>query len=177
MPAMPSFPPTDADAYKAVARTWAATVTVVTARRPDDKVTVGDVALDGFTATAFLTVSIEPPIVLVSVTRHSKGLAMLRDCQGFAVSLLAPHHAELAAAFARPQAERAGLWEQIDWLPDDAGVPILTGSTGAFSARPREFVEAGDHVLVLGDVTAIHRFEGSETLVYHDRAYGSVRKH
>jgi flavin reductase (DIM6/NTAB) family NADH-FMN oxidoreductase RutF len=177
MPAMPTYPPGDAEAYKSVARTWAATVTVVTARRGDDAVAAGAAPLDGFTATAFLTVSIDPPLVLVSVMRSSGGVALLRDSVGFAVSLLAPHHSDLANAFARPQAERAPLWEQVAWQPDQSGVPILDGSTGAFSARATQFIEAGDHVLVLGEVTAIHRFEGSETLVYHDRAYGSVRKH
>lgn len=178
---MPTHPPTDADAYKALARCWAATVTVVTARRgsadgvsPSDPEPVDAIPpeLDGFTATAFLTVSISPPIVLVSVTNASSGLATLAGSRGFAVNLLSPDQAELANAFARPQAERAALWDEVDWTTDEAGVPLLAGAAGAFSARLRAVLEAGDHTIVLGDVTAIHLHAGPESLLYHNRAYG-----
>jgi flavin reductase (DIM6/NTAB) family NADH-FMN oxidoreductase RutF len=169
---MLSSPPS-ADTYKQLARSWAATVTVVTARR-DAGPEAGTALLDGFTATAFLTVSIAPPILLVSVTTASSVMSLLRESAGFAVNLLAPGQSDLAGSFAKPQAERAGLWERIAWLPDEAGVPLLAGTTGAFSARVRQLVDAGDHTLVLGDVTAIHLGEGSDTLVYHNRAYGRV---
>jgi flavin reductase (DIM6/NTAB) family NADH-FMN oxidoreductase RutF len=174
--AMQSFPPTSADSYKVLARSWAATVTVVTARRADEHLTEGAVKLDGFTATAFLTVSITPPIILVSVTAAASALALLRESAGFAVNLLNPDQADLAGAFAKPQAERVALWTSTSWSPDADGVPLLAGTTGAFSAKVRQIIDAGDHALVLGDVTAIHLGEGSDTLVYHNRAYGRVAR-
>jgi flavin reductase (DIM6/NTAB) family NADH-FMN oxidoreductase RutF len=187
---MQSFPPTSADTYKALARTWAATVTVVTTRRmgaaPGEPVTMGGdpphplaqpvPALDGFTATAFLTVSMAPPIILVSATTAASAFAMLRDAAAFAVNLLSPGQSDLAAAFAKPAAERVGLWEHTAWTADPDGVPLLDGTTGAFSARVRQLVDAGDHTLVLGDVTALHLGEGPDTLVYHNRGYGRVQR-
>jgi flavin reductase (DIM6/NTAB) family NADH-FMN oxidoreductase RutF len=101
---------------------------------------------------------------------------MLRDCTGFAVNLLAPEQADLAGAFAKPAAERVNLWERTPWTADAAGVPLLGGTTGAFSAKVRQLVDAGDHTLVLGDVTALHLGEGTETLVYHNRGYGRVAR-
>ncbi len=169
---MQSFPASSVDSYKALARTWAATVTVVTARRADP--VAGAPELDGFTATAFFTVSMTPPIIAVSATSAATAFAMLRDSAGFVVNLLAPDQADVAAAFAKPAAERAGLWERTAWTPDAAGVPLLGGATGAFSARVRQLVDAGDHTLVLGDVTGLHLGEGTETLVYHNRGYGRV---
>jgi 3-hydroxy-9,10-secoandrosta-1,3,5(10)-triene-9,17-dione monooxygenase reductase component len=168
-----SSPPTR-ESYKELARAWGATVTVVTGCRAAEYVVGGASPLDGFTATAFLTVSIEPPIIAVSVSSPSNGLTMLRESIGFAVNLLAPAHADIAAAFAMPHAEREGIWERFPWVPDDAGAPLLTGAVGAFSARVRQMVDAGDHVLVLGDVTAIHMGEGVDTLVYHNRGYGRI---
>jgi len=169
---MQSFPQTAVDAYKSLARTWAASVTVVTTRRAATSEAAPE--LDGFTATAFLTISIAPPIIAVSATNASSALTMLRDAAGFAVNLLAPTQADVAAAFAKPQVERAGLWDRLPWTPDADGVPLLEGTVGAFSARVRQLVDAGDHTLVLGDVTAIHLGEGMDTLVYHNRAYGRV---
>lgn len=170
---MRRFPPADADAFRQLARSWAATVTVVTARQRPETALVGFGEIDGFTATAFLTVSIEPPIIAVSCMNEGSSLAMLRGAQGFAVNLLAPDQDALAAEFARPQPERPHLWETVPWLADPDGAPLLGGTVGAFSAQVRQLVPAGDHTLVLGDVTAIHleRPEG-ETLVYHNRGYG-----
>lgn len=174
---METFLPSSAESYKALARTWSATVTVVTARRASGTEIVGDGSeLDGFTATAFLTVSITPPIIAISATAAGSSFAMLRDASAFVVNLLSPDQVEIASAFAKPVAERAGIWERIAWMPDADGAPLLRGTTGAFSAKVRQLVEAGDHVLVLGDVTAIHLGEGSDTLVYHNRGYGKVQR-
>jgi flavin reductase (DIM6/NTAB) family NADH-FMN oxidoreductase RutF len=167
------FPPTP-ESYKALARTWGATVTVVTGCRTAECVARGGIAIDGFTATAFLTVSISPPILLVSVTSPSNGLTMLRESVGFAVNMLAPDQVEIAGAFAKPHAEREGIWDRFAWTPDGAGAPLLSGTVGAYSAVVRQLVDAGDHVLVLGDVTAIHLGEATDTLVYHNRGYGRV---
>jgi flavin reductase (DIM6/NTAB) family NADH-FMN oxidoreductase RutF len=176
MTLMQSFSPTSIEQYKALARTWAATVTVVTVRRTEAAIAAGEAELDGFTATAFFTVSMAPPIIAVSATSTSSALAMLRDARGFVVNLLAPDQHEVAGAFARPAVERVGLWEQLPWTGDLAGAPLLHGTTGAFSAGIRQLVDAGDHTLVLGDVTALHLGEGSDTLVYHNRGYGRVTR-
>jgi flavin reductase (DIM6/NTAB) family NADH-FMN oxidoreductase RutF len=175
---METFPSTSIETYKTLARTWAATVTVVTTRRAA-AVTAGDGSapeLDGFTATAFFTVSMTPPIILVSATTGASAFAMLRDASAFAVNLLTPDQAEIAGAFAKPAVERAGIWDRTAWTADAAGVPLLGGTTGAFSATVRQFVEAGDHTLVLGDVTALHVGHGTDTLLYHNRAYGRVAR-
>ena len=171
---MKSFEPGSTESYLALARTWAATVTVVTVRRAPELVSASAPEFDGFTATAFLMVSMSPPIIAVSATAASSASAMLREASAFAVSMLTPAQAELAAAFARPASERSGWWERVPHGLDDAGVPLIGGATGAWSARVRQLVDAGDHTLVLGDVTAIHLGGGSDTLVYHNRAFGRV---
>lgn len=171
---MQSFPSTSVETYKSLARTWAATVTVVTVRRAPDHASAGAPEVDGFTATAFLTVSMTPPIIVVSATSAASPFAMLREAAAFAVNLLAPDQADLAGAFAKHHSDRVGIWDHAAWTPDAEGVPLLGGTTGAFSARVRQLVDAGDHTLVLGDVTAIHLGEGVDTLVYHNRGYGKV---
>jgi flavin reductase (DIM6/NTAB) family NADH-FMN oxidoreductase RutF len=92
------------------------------------------------------------------------------------MNLLNTEHENIAGAFARPLPERIAAWPTLEFSSDAAGVPLFDGIAGAFSASVREFVDAGDHTLVLGDVTQIHKGVGNETLVYHDRAYGKVSK-
>ncbi len=179
---MKTFPGTDADAYKALARHWAASVNIVTAQREPsatdkDATDTDQLERDGFTATAFLTVSIDPPIILVSVTNASSAAEIMKSADSFAVNMLAHAQAELSGAFAKGQAERAALWDSIEWTPGQIGAPLLGGAVGAFEARVRELVPAGDHTLVLGDVIAIHHGEGEGTLLYHNRGYGGFKQH
>lgn len=170
----------DPDAFRALARRHAAGVTVVTTVRPSDHTPGAAPLYDGFTATAFVIVSMAPPIVLVSATNASSAMAMLRDAEAYVVNLLSIDQRAIADVFATPHADRDAPFDALPWAPDADGVPVLGGTLGAFSARVRQHVPAGDHTLVLGDVTALHRGpdapEALAPLVYLDRAYGRVAR-
>jgi flavin reductase (DIM6/NTAB) family NADH-FMN oxidoreductase RutF len=168
---MKHFPGTDATAYKMLAGHWCSTVTVVTVKRKPEFVGPEAPEMDGYTATAFFTVSIDPPIVIVSATNKGSAFAMLSQADHFVVNLLDASQQEVAAAFARPSAERGANWEQFAWQFDASGAPLLLGSMGAFSASVRQLVPAGDHTLVLGDVTEIHKGDAVTPLMYFNRAY------
>jgi flavin reductase (DIM6/NTAB) family NADH-FMN oxidoreductase RutF len=172
---MQSFTGTDAEAFLGLARFWASAVTIVTVLRPPDQVKAGHPPRDGFTATAFLTVSLHPPLILVSASNETSAAQMLRHSPHFAVNLLAQEQVSLASNFALPHPERADLWAHFRWKPDQNGVPVLLDSIGAFSAQRSQLVDAGDHTLVLGHVTEIHRGAEQEALIYANRVYGSVR--
>lgn len=169
-----TLPGSDADAFRQLARRWAATVNVVTVLRREGARGLDAPAHDGFTATAFLTVSMEPPIVLVSASNATSAAPMLRDADHLVVNLLAEDQQAIAESFARAQEHRTDLWTALPWTPDAAGAPVLGGTLGAFSARVRARLDAGDHTLVLGDVTAIHLGTAESPLVYFNRAYAAV---
>lgn len=171
---MQTYAPTDAEAYRGLARCWAANVNVVTVRRRAEAVSADAPELDGFTATAFLTVSIDPPLIAVSVSNETSALSMIRDSDQFAVNLLATGQQELANTFAGPARDRLGIWDEIDWKADADGVPLIVGAQGAFSARPKQLIPAGDHTLVIGEVTGIHMLDGEDSLVYRARSYCRV---
>jgi flavin reductase (DIM6/NTAB) family NADH-FMN oxidoreductase RutF len=172
---MQSFPGTDAEAFLGLARAWAATVTVVTVLRSPEHVAAGHPPRDGFTATAFLTISLHPPLILISASNETSAAAILKSSSQFAVNLLAYEQVALAANFALPHPERADLWSRFRWKPDAAGVPILVDSVGAFSAQASQLVDAGDHTLVVAQVTEIHQGLEREALVYANRTYGRVQ--
>lgn len=163
------FTPDDAAAFRDLARTWAASVTVITTLRQGVPP-----AHDGFTATAFLTVSLDPPLVLVSAGNATRAAERLAASSAFAVNLLSSTQRAVADAFARPHELREDLFSEHLWDADRAGVALLRGTLGAFSATVRQLVVAGDHTLVIGDVTALYRTDRDDPLVYHNRAYGTV---
>lgn len=166
---MQHFPGTDDAAYKTLSRRWAASVNVITTRNSSAT------AFDGLTATAFLTISISPAIILVSISTNSSALETIRESGCFVVNILAPHQVEHSAAFSRPHHERTQLFDNLEHHLDCNGVPLLGGAAGAFSAQLREVIPAGDHVLVLGNVVEIHHGSSEESLVYVNRSYGTVR--
>ncbi|HUM11019.1 MAG TPA: flavin reductase family protein [Myxococcaceae bacterium] len=164
----------DKDAFLSLARTWAATVTVVTARRRPSAITPEAPEVDGFTATAFMMLSLEPPLLALGVARDSGADDLMEDADYLAVNLLAENQSELSHAFARHHRDRRDAWERFPWTLDAHGTPLLTGTTGAFSARIVERQARGDHLLVLVEVTAIHQGDTERTLVYQNRSYGRL---
>lgn len=171
---MQSFPPGDAEAFRQLARTWAATVTVVTARRREGAGPPDAPKSDGFTATAFLTLSIDPPLIAIAVERGAGAEALIADSDNFSVNFLSEAQAEHSLAFARHWEHRTDTWERFSAEQDADGVPLLHGTAGAFSARVRDRLDAGDHVLVIGEVTAVHHGDTHRTLVYQHRGYARV---
>ena len=127
----------DTEAILSLARTWAATVTVVTARRRPSAITPEAPEVDGFTATAFMMLSLDPPLLALGVGRDSGADDLLEDADFLAVNLLSEGQAELSHAFARHHRDRGDAWERFPWTLDAHGTPLLAGTTGAFSAAHR----------------------------------------
>ncbi|HVP60798.1 MAG TPA: flavin reductase family protein [Myxococcaceae bacterium] len=164
----------DKDAFLSLARTWAATVTVVTARRRPAAITPEAPEADGFTATAFMMLSLQPPLLALGVGRDSGADDLLEDADHLAVNLLSEGQSELSHAFARHHRDRGDAWSRFPWTLDAHGTPLLSGTTGAFSARIVERQERGDHLLVLAEVTAVHHGDTERTLVYQNRTYARL---
>lgn len=120
------------------------------------------------TVSAFLSLSVNPPMILVSLDRSSDLLACLRTTRRFGINLLAHDQGQLAVQFSRKGGDR---FSGTRWLLRD-GLPHLVGSAGWVACSVDRFVPGGDHLLVLGIVEAL----GSELtppLTYHRRSFGT----
>ncbi|HEY1126862.1 MAG TPA: flavin reductase family protein [Actinomycetota bacterium] len=171
---MRTYPAADAEAYRTLARTWAATVTVITARRRPQAITPEAPEADGFTATAFMMVSLQPPVVAIGVARDSGADDLIEDSDHLVVNLLSEEQVELSHAFSRHHRDRGDAWRRFPWTEDVERTPVLSGTTGAFSARILERRELGDHLLVLAEVTWLHLGDTTRTLVYQNRSYARL---
>lgn len=118
----------------------------------------------GMTANAFMSVSLEPPLVLVSIAKNAKMCGLIRAAERYAVSILAEDQRDLALHFAgRPQ---GGL--EIPF-GERAGMPVIEGALGHVVARVVQEVDAGDHVLFIGEVEHMECREGPPLLFYGGR--------
>jgi flavin reductase (DIM6/NTAB) family NADH-FMN oxidoreductase RutF len=122
----------------------------------------------GTTVSAFISLSMAPPMLLVALDRGSDLLARLAIGQPFGVNVLGVGQARLAAAFARKGADK---FAGVDWRLDD-GAPRLLGSPGWLACTVTQLVDGGDHVVVLGTVVRADA-AGGPPLTYHARTFGT----
>ncbi len=103
----------------------------------------------GFTANSFTSVSIEPPLLLVSIARTAYGCELFTSSRGFAVNILAQDQRDLSNRFARAGADK---FADQDWHAGVSGSPILDQVVAWFDCEHHEQVDAGDHIILIGRV-------------------------
>ena len=108
----------------------------------------------GITANSFTSVSLNPPLVLVCIAKHSSSCAAFRGCAGFAINILCEQQKHLSIRFAQ---RRTHKFLGIEWHRGLTGAPILPGASAWLECEPREFVDIGDHVILIGEVVAFEK--------------------
>jgi flavin reductase (DIM6/NTAB) family NADH-FMN oxidoreductase RutF len=141
---------------------FATGVTVITTLASDQ--------IHGMTDNAFMSVSLEPPLVLISVDRRTKMCVLLHQECHFGVSVLADDQRALSDRF-------AGRAEDGAPAPSFAIVhdtPIVEGAAAHFVARVDHSYWGGDHSLFLGRVEFARFTEGARPLLFHGGQYGQL---
>jgi flavin reductase (DIM6/NTAB) family NADH-FMN oxidoreductase RutF len=139
------------DEFRAAMSRLAAGVVLVTAHDSDDGPRGEDV---GMTATAFMSVSLDPPLVLVSLRNDSRMDDLLAEQPLWAVSLLSESQRHIAGRFAmKGRISDRLLFEDIPYTRGEAsGAPLVGGALATLECRTEQRVVAGDHTLAIGRV-------------------------
>jgi flavin reductase (DIM6/NTAB) family NADH-FMN oxidoreductase RutF len=140
---------------------FATGVTVITTLKAEQ--------VHGMTANAFMSVSLEPPLVLISVDRATKMCGMLHEGSRYGVSVLCESQAKLSDRFAgRPcEDSPAPRFEVIH------EAPLVEGALAHFVAKVERSYWGGDHSLFLGRVEYARQGPGTP-LLFHGGRYASV---
>ncbi|MFJ6570099.1 flavin reductase family protein [Streptomyces sp. NPDC091292] len=132
----------------------AAGVVLVTAHepQPDPEGPRGDDV--GMTATAFLSVSLDPPLVMVSLREGSRMDDLLAEQPLWAVSVLTESQRHIAGRFAmKGRISDRLLFDDIPYIRGEvSGAPLVGGSLATLECRTEQRVPAGDHTLVIARV-------------------------
>ncbi len=143
---------------------FATGVTVIAARRTDGRFV-------GFTANSFNSVSLDPPLVLWSLSRRSLSLPAFEEAERYSVNVLSAAQVELARRFSRPHADRfEGVAYTLGW----SDAPLIEGCVAWIECSHHARHRAGDHVVFVGDVHACAHGEG-RGLVFHEHRYATTR--
>jgi 3-hydroxy-9,10-secoandrosta-1,3,5(10)-triene-9,17-dione monooxygenase reductase component len=153
--------PIDAAQFRAALALRAGGVAIVTARAGE--------RVHGMTVTDFTGVSLEPPLVLVCADKKSNTLPVIESGRNFAVNLLATGQEALSARFASKQHEWT-RFEGLDCEDGPTGAPLIPGALASLCCRVVALHDAGDHVIVVGQVEEARCGEAAP-LVYWSGGY------
>jgi flavin reductase (DIM6/NTAB) family NADH-FMN oxidoreductase RutF len=127
----------------------------------------GEQDRSGITVNSFTSVSLDPPLVLVSIDRKAKACEAMKG-QPFVVNILASHQQDIAWQFAgRPQIDL-----EMEWEDTEVG-PKIKGVLAAVECEPWQSYDGGDHILFLGKVKAFTNGEGHALMFYKGKFYKS----
>jgi flavin reductase (DIM6/NTAB) family NADH-FMN oxidoreductase RutF len=138
---------------------FASGVTVITATDGNER--------RGMTASAFVSVSLTPPLILISVDNRAQMHTLLAgaDVTRFGVSVLSSAQRHLSDHFAG----RPGPDEAVPWFSHE-GLPLIGGSVAQLVCRKHDVIPAGDHTLYLG-LVEYARYTDDDPLVYFRGQY------
>ncbi len=125
----------------------------------------------GLTVNSFTSVSLDPPLVLVSVARSARAADHLGHVP-FTVNVLSAAQLDVALHFAG----RAREVPQLRWQPTGGDLsPVLAGALASFRCHPWASYDAGDHQLHLGRVMeAAARVDGEPLLFDRGRFWDGL---
>ena len=124
----------------------------------------------GLTVGTAVSLSLEPPLVGVSVARQAAMHELLRRAGAFALSLLAGDQEAVAQHCARGVPPVAH-WHGIEWRDGSTGAPLLDGALGWVEARVESELATGDHTFFVGAVEAVERGRDGPALVHVGQGY------
>jgi flavin reductase (DIM6/NTAB) family NADH-FMN oxidoreductase RutF len=147
----------DQDEFRSVLGRFASGVTVVTVadRRGRDY---------GITVTAFSSLSLDPPLVLVCIDHDASILPALAGASHFVVNVLAAHQEAIARRFSVPDAEQR--FDGLGFIRGQSGAALLEDVLASMECRVVQSVVGGDHTIFMGEVEAANIRQDTPLLYY-----------
>ena len=128
--------------FRSVMGAFMTGVTVVTAKYNSRMI--------GITANSFSSVSLEPPLVLWSLSKLSQKHTAMTFVKTYAINILAKNQINVATKFSQSEEPFLGL----DFYFSNSGVPLIKNSVAVFECEQHVVYDGGDHSIILGLVTA-----------------------
>jgi flavin reductase (DIM6/NTAB) family NADH-FMN oxidoreductase RutF len=142
--------------FRHVMGNFATGVTIVTAAHEG--------SFAGFTANAFTSVSLDPPLVLVCLGVKNASRKIIETSKAFCVNFLAADQEDLARTFATNGPAKYQHLAEVKHHSATTGSPIIAGSLAWIDCRLTEVYPGGDHLILLGEVVALEAAPGDPLL-------------
>jgi flavin reductase len=128
--------------------------------------------LAGMTANAIASISVDPPLMMASLSHRSETHGAIIGSHSFAINVLAETQRGLAECFAQPTtADKLRRFCDAAWHEAETGSPVLEGVIAYFDCRLVERHPAGDHTIFIGEIVAAGYDPEAEPLVWFGSRY------
>ena len=151
------------DEFRSVLGRFPSGVTVVTTKAADG-------SNQGMTVSAFCSVSLEPPLVLICIEKTASIYDVLTGASGFVVNILSAKQEQIARRFSIVDIDR---FEGVGFSRTQNGIAVLEDVLGVIECRKFALHDAGDHTIIVAEVEAT-RAENGSPLMYYRGGYAQL---
>ncbi|PKO17890.1 MAG: flavin reductase [Chloroflexi bacterium HGW-Chloroflexi-10] len=152
----------NAEKLKEFMRFWTTGVAVVCSRMHDD--------IHGMTVNSFTSVSIDPPLISVTLAKSTRTLQLVQQSGIFSISILAEDQVEISDRFAGRIPEEDDRFAGLEYKLWEYALPVIQGALAWMSCRVVHTYETDQSILILGQVEGVSTL-GGQPLLYHERRY------
>jgi|SRR5215218_3842240 len=151
------------DEFRSALSRFASGVTVVTTKDAAGR-------LHGITVSAFSSVSLDPPLILICIERSAGSHHVFQESGVFVVNILSSEQQELSDRFASQLPER---FDGVDMALNIDGIPVLANCLANLECRVKLTADGGDHSIFVGEVETASVYEG-DPLIYFRSDYRTI---
>jgi flavin reductase (DIM6/NTAB) family NADH-FMN oxidoreductase RutF len=124
----------------------------------------------GLTVNSFSSVSLDPPLILWSLSVQAPSVSAFQHHDGFAVNIMSVEAKDLVQRFARPSPDK---FAGVTWTSGHLGVPLLDDVVATFECRTENRILKGDHEIYIGKVERYSRTDRNP-LVFHRGRFATL---
>ena len=157
----------DGEALRSVMRVFPQGVVVVTAAPEGGE-------QRGITVSSFMSVSLDPPLVVICIMKQAKAHGAIESAGSFAVNILAEDQGAISDHFATPNLSSEEQFATVAHEKRSGRPPPIGGCLGYLDCTVEDRVAAGDHTLFVGEVQGGKVLSESRPLVFYSRRYWGV---
>jgi flavin reductase (DIM6/NTAB) family NADH-FMN oxidoreductase RutF len=162
----------DPDSLRSALRRWATGVTVVTSEYNGLR--------HGMTVNSFTSLSLSPPLVMVSLEQKTRTHNLVRQSSSFGVTILSEEQQQIADRFAGRDTENIDRFKGLEIIKLVSGAPFLAGGLSFLDCRVVSIQGVGTHSIFIGEVIAVLKEPATGgaglPVIYYKRAYRKLQK-
>jgi flavin reductase (DIM6/NTAB) family NADH-FMN oxidoreductase RutF len=149
-------------------RAWTSGVTILTAVHGGER--------HGMTVNSFTSISVDPPMIAISLQTASRTHDVVAKAGAFGVTILAASQRGLSERFADRQTTMEERLQGVELETLVTGAPFLKGGLAYMDCRVTQSIPCGSNTLFIAEVVAVRADDHGSPLVYHDRKYHRLKE-
>jgi flavin reductase (DIM6/NTAB) family NADH-FMN oxidoreductase RutF len=158
----------DPEALRSAMRAWSAGVTIVTS--------VYEGETHGMTVNSFTSISLTPPLLIISLQQHTRTHEMVMKSRMFGLTILSSEQTNISDLFAGRMPEVKDRIAAVKTETLVTGSPLIVGGLAWLDCRVLQTYDAGQTSLFIAEAVAARGTGSGEPLLYHNREYWKLSK-